>query len=158
MTYVDNRHYQAPGAKQKGATVAELCSDLRSVMDEIARLNDKAAELKQAIIEEWASATRASSLSTLSTLTVASLRSRPVRTSAVLWTPSRRAICPRTCRRRSLMMFLVTSPACAALDTARLQTQIPDLRKLIDTAITSRPLPPRCTVEVINDEDTEVTP
>ena len=147
-----------PGAQQKGATVAALCSELRAIQDEIAHLNNKVGEVKQAIIRECG------------------LRDEGEQSFHIEHPDGRqfkvktrqdfsRLVDPEQARRLSENLPAQVFDDCFSYKPSlrlsgyrAIADTNPDLRKLIDTAITSRPLPPRCTVEVINDEDTEVQP
>lgn len=156
MSIIDT--IKPPGAQQKGATVAELCSNLRSALDKIAALNDKAGELKQAIIEECG--VRAEGEQSFHIEHADGRRFR-VKTRQDF----SRLVDPEQARRLSESLPAQVFDDCFSYKPSlkmhgyrAIADTNPDLRKLIDTAITSRPLPPRCTVEVINNEDTEAQP
>ena len=156
MSIIDT--IKPPGAQQKGATVAELCSDLRSVMDEIARLNDKAGKLKQAIIQECGVRDEGEQSFHIEHADGRQFRVKTRQDFSRLVDPEQARNLSENLPAQVFNDVFGYKPSLKLHGYRAIADTNPDLRKLIDTAITSRPLPPRCTVEVINDEDTEVTP
>ena len=156
MSIIDT--IKPPGAQQKGATVAELCSDLRSVMDEIARLNDKAGKLKQAIIQECGVRDEGEQSFHIEHADGRQFRVKTRQDFSRLVDPEQARNLSENLPAQVFNDVFGYKPSLKLHGYRAIAETNPVLRKLIDTAITSRPLPPRCTVEVINDEDTEVTP
>jgi hypothetical protein len=156
MSIIDT--IKPPGVQQKGATVAELCSDLRGVLDEIARLNDKAGELKQAIIRECGVREEGEQSFYIEHADGRQFRVKTRQDFSRLVDPEQARNLSENLPAQVFDDCFSYKPSLKMHGYRAIADTNPDLRRLLDTAITSRPLPPRCTVEVINNEDTEVQP
>jgi hypothetical protein len=156
MSIIDT--IKPPGAQQKGATVAELCSELRSVQDQIAALNDKAGELKLEIIGHVGLREEGEQSFHIEHPDGRQFRVKTRQDFSRLVDPEQARNLSENLPAQIFDDCFSYKPSLRLSGYRAIADTNPKLRRLVDTAITSRPLPPRCTVEVINEDDTEVQP
>lgn len=156
MSIIDT--IKPPGAQQKGATVAELADRAAELMAQIASATDQLAEVKIRLMSELGVKEEGSQSFHIE-------GNSGQQYKIVTRQEMSRLVDAEQCRRLSENLpaqifndVFSYSPKLMLGAYRAIADTNPDLRKLIDTAITTRPLPPRCTVEVINEDDTEVTP
>lgn len=149
MSIIDT--IKPPGAQQKGATIEQLCEELTEIQQKIADFTDQAGELKQAIIEHCGVKDEGQQ----SFVIADKWRVTTKREHS-------RLVDQEQARRLSENLpadifndVFAYKPSLKLTGYRAIKDTNPDLIKLIDTAIVSRPLPARAYVELI-EESSEV--
>ena len=150
MSIIDT--IKPPGAEQKGATIGELADRAAELMAEIASANDKLTAVKAALIEQLGVKDEGSQSF--------HVEGNSGQQYKVITRQEKSRLVDATVARQlsenlPAQVFddvFAYKPSLRLSGYRAIKDTNPDLIKLIDTAVISRPLPPRCTIEVLEDE------
>lgn len=156
MSIIDT--IKPPGAQQKGATVAELADRAAELMAQIASATDQLAGVKQELIKELGVKDEGSQSFHIEGNSGQQYKIKTVQSISRLVDAEQARKLSENLPAQIFDDVFTYKPTLKLGGYRAIEDTNPELLKLIDTALTSRPLPPRCDVEVINEDDTEVTP
>jgi hypothetical protein len=156
MSIIDT--IKPPGPEQKGAAIAELADRAAELMAQIASATDQLAEVKASLIGQLGVKDEGSQSFHIEGNSGQQYKIKTIQSIS-------RLVDAEQCRHLSQNLpaqifddLFTYKPTLKLGGYRAIRDTNPELLKLIDTALTSRPLPPRCDVEVINEDDTEVQP
>ena len=145
---------KAGSPAQKGATIEQLCEELTELQQKIADLTTKAGELKQAIIEHCGVKDEGQQ----SFVIADKWRVTTKREHSRLVDQEQARKLSESLPAQIFDDVFSYKPSLKLSGYRAIKDTNPDLIKLIDTAIVSRPLPARAYVELIEDDKEVVTP
>lgn len=143
---------KAGSPAQKGATIEQLCEELTELQQKIADLTTKAGELKQAIIEHCGVKDEGQQ----SFVIADKWRVTTKREHSRLVDQEQARKLSENLPADIFNEVFNYKPTLKLAYYRSIRDTNPDLARLIDTAIVSRPLPPRAYVELIENDDAEV--
>ena len=155
MSIIDT--IKPPGAQQKGATVAELADRAAELMAQIASATDQLAGVKQQLIAELGVKEEGSQSFHVEGNSGQQYKIVTKQQMSRLVDAEQARNLSENLPAQVFDDVFAYKPTLKLGGYRAIKDTNPDLIKLIDTALTTRPLPPRCDVEVIQ-EDTEVQP
>ena len=156
MSIIDT--IKPPGAEQKGATIGELADRAAELMAEIASATDKLSEVKQQLIAELGVKEEGSQSFHVEGNSGQQYKVITKQEKSRLVDAEQARQLSESLPAQIFNDVFAYKPSLKLSGYRAVRDTNSDLLKLIDTAVVTRPLPPRCTIEVLEDESLGVQP